>query len=127
MIMQTQWSVIIEILKRIGDIKFQEDIWVKQKHNHPLLSFGETVNTLEDYFFFDSIKNRELKLSEKNYKILDQYIKSLISYTEPKDTSLMLTDLKWINIVQATESIIDILKANVPVDSNDLRNFYSWQ
>lgn len=123
--METQWSVIIEILKKLSNEQFQKDVWAQHKYKHPLFSFGETVNTLGDYFFFDSIKERELNLSSEEYELLDQYITNLLSYTEPRDASLMLVDPKWSNIMQSTNRIIDILKTNTSSNANDLVDFYS--
>jgi hypothetical protein len=123
--METQWSVIIEILKAIADLDFQKDVWLVHKYKHPLFSFGETVNTLEDYFFFESIEQRELHLPENDHEIVAQYIKNLLSYNEPADPSLMFSDPAWINISASTKTVIDILQANTHANDNQLKNLYS--
>ncbi|MGN6399935.1 MAG: hypothetical protein ACTHMD_05750 [Flavisolibacter sp.] len=124
--MQTQWRVIIEILKKVADIKFQREIWIEHKRKHPLFSFGETVNTLDDYFFFDSINDRELDLSLEDYQAIIRYNDKLLSYTVPNIISSILDDPKWLDIVAETKDVIKILVANTPTDVNeDLKNFYS--
>lgn len=123
--MQTQWSVIIEILKKIADLKFQKEVWTKRRYKHPLFDFGETINTLEDYYFFDSVKEREMPFGEKDYEALDQYIERLTSYTAPGVLARMLNDPGWINITQETKRIINILETHTPAGSSDLKNYYS--
>jgi hypothetical protein len=103
----TQWNKILEILEKIGNINFQKDVWKDQKYFDNILSYGEGINTLDDYFFFDAIENRELPLDANLYLFIDDYIKKLLSY---KDSKVMFDDPVWLKLVERTHEVIRIIK-----------------
>ncbi|WP_282040003.1 hypothetical protein [Saccharicrinis aurantiacus] len=109
--MKNKKGIILDILSKIADTNFQKKVWVDQEYWDPILNFGEAVNTLEDYFFFEEIQNgainsTNLSLNEE----LLWFSKELMKYDEPSDPSYMLKDEKWLNICEKATYLKEALK-----------------
>ncbi len=92
---------ILYVLDKISDLNFQNDVWVRQAYWDRVLNFGEAVNTLDDFCFFDEIESGTIFLSDPNDQIqLELFVKDLLEYEESDDPKDMLLDSKWIEITR---------------------------
>ena len=97
---------ILDILSKISDLKFQKEVWKEQKHWDKILNFGEAVNTLDDYSFFDS---NEIWGTLSDYEVnqIQDFKTKLENYEENTD---MLNDKNWILITDKAKEIHSLLK-----------------
>ncbi len=90
----------IDFIGKIGDLNFQYAIWLNHSFWDEILNFGEAVNKLEDYFFFEKVENGSIRFDEKELQVnLVAFSNNLLSYEEPKKVEEMLEDESWLNIV----------------------------
>ena len=94
--MEHKKEKVLDVLKKISDLRFQEDVWVNQKYWDEVLNFGEAVNTLDDYCFFDEVEEGKIKLSDSKTQMdLEIFLAELLAYEEPSNPQDMLRDSKW--------------------------------
>jgi hypothetical protein len=94
--MEHKKEKILDVLKKISDFRFLEDVWVNQKYWDEVLNFGEAVNTLDDYCFFDDVEEGRIILPDlKSQMGLKSFVADLLTYQEPSSPQEMLHDLKW--------------------------------
>ena len=107
--MKNRQDVIEDILNKLSDIKFQEDVWVKHSYWHRITNFGEAVNTLDDYDFFDELYSDNLIMDEADLSILNDFRRRLLNFIEFENGNLMLTDPSWIQIAKDASLIRSML------------------
>lgn len=94
------------ILGNLSDLQFQRDVWLDCKYPDRIFNFGEAVNTLEDYNFFERVECRELDLTEAEYLAVCDFSRSLFSYDEPvSDIGRMFNDKEWMVIVEQARCV----------------------
>ncbi len=94
--MEHKKEKVLDVLKKISDFNFQEDVWVNQKYWDEVLNFGEAVNTLDDYCFFDEVEEGKIKFSDSKAQMsLEAFVTELLAYEEPSNPQEMLRDPKW--------------------------------
>ena len=97
---------IVSVIDKIGDLDFQQAVWLNGFYWHRVLSFGEAVNILEDYYFYDKVQNKSLTFENEELQLLlVSFSVSLLSYEEPNDVEKMLRDKKWLEIVEKAQKI----------------------
>ena len=100
---------IVDVLNKISDLKFQREVWLEGKYWDRVSSFEEAVNTLEDYKFFDDVKENKIGLSEEDKVQVDLFVKKLNEY-DVEDVTFMLNDSKWeiiVSLAKKTNEILD--------------------
>ncbi len=97
---------IICFIEKIGNLNFQYDVWVKGLFWDRVVSFGEAINTLEDYCFFEKIENKSIRFEDEKLQInLIDFSANLLSYQEPENVEEMLRDEEWLNIVKQAKNV----------------------
>jgi hypothetical protein len=71
---------IIDLLEKISNQAFQEQVWLNQKIWNRASSLGETINLLDDYHFFEDIEAKKITLLDANMN------KLMLSFGENKDS-----------------------------------------
>ncbi|MFT6921969.1 MAG: hypothetical protein ACJA1C_000967 [Crocinitomicaceae bacterium] len=96
-----------EIISKIADLNFQKKVWVQQKVWDEVLNFGEAVNLLDDYSFFDDIEDGNMNFDNSEFQSnVESFAKRLLDYEEISPTQEMLNDPKWLKIVELANKII---------------------
>ena len=109
--MEERKKVVLDILERICNIQFQENVWVNHLYEDIIFSFGEAVNMLDDYFFFEDIKNGKIRfLDPINQDKLENFAADIIAYDEPEIISFMLDDPEWTRICKEACELVNSLK-----------------
>lgn len=101
---------LIDILGKISDPEFQKEVWVDHKYWDRITDFGEAVNTLDDYFFFDLVEARKLGLKDSEYHLADDFVTALLGYEEPKLPAKMLSDESWLKITEQARIVLNALQ-----------------
>lgn len=102
---------ILYMIERLSNLDFQMNIWVAQKHWDRALDFGETVNVLDDYCFFDDVETNAYNLSQEcDYK-LKRFAMHLLSYSDNINPENMMKDNSWLNVVEEAKVTYEILKS----------------
>lgn len=107
--MENTSTNIIDIIKKISDLKFQKDVWLEGKYWDRVSSFDEAVNTLEDYNFISDINENRIGLTESEKNKIESFTIKLMGY-EDKNPQLMLDDSTWQNIAKEACEIVPVLK-----------------
>lgn len=96
-----EWkSNIILVIEKVADLNFQYAVWVNGSFWHRVLDFGEAVNILDDYYFFEKVGNKTILFEDVDLqKLLISFSESLLAYEAPNDTRQILEDEKWLNVV----------------------------
>ncbi|WP_445456096.1 hypothetical protein [Flavobacterium sp. HNIBRBA15423] len=100
---------VIDILKKISDINFQKEVWLEGKYWDWVSSFEEAVNLLEDYDFFVDVNENNIRVTENEKKVIENFNDKLMEY-ESNNIELMLSDNNWKNIVNMAYEVSEILK-----------------
>jgi len=100
---------ILEIINKLADLQFQSDVWVNQVYWDRILNFGEAINTLDDYCFFDKSYYNKLKISKTELALIIQFQNQLLKYSEPCNTKLMIEDPTWLQLVKDAKVINKII------------------
>jgi hypothetical protein len=99
---------ILHIFKCLSDLDFQNKVWVNADFFDSLCSsFGEAVNSLEDFNFYEDIKNKKFKFSVDLYSKISNLLDDLDNYDENEK---MMSDPQWLNIVKQSKIIYDEIK-----------------
>lgn len=89
---------ILYILGCLSNYQFQIDCWKNGIYfDQYCSSFGEAVNSLDDFNFFDDIATCKFNFSEVLYSKVVNILSDLEQYQE---TENMLHDQYWIDIVK---------------------------
>lgn len=109
--MEQRKKVVLDILERICNIQFQKDVWVNHLYNDVIFCFGEAVNMLDDYFFFDDIKEGKIKFSDPiDQDRLEDFASNILAYDDPPNINIMLNDTKWNKICEDAYILVNSLK-----------------
>jgi hypothetical protein len=104
--MDNKKEIVLSILEKLSNLDFQKDVWQDQKYWDAILNYGEAVNTLEDYGFFDDVETGKIVLqNEQEQKKLISFIDCLLNYEEPLNTEIMISDTNWLSIVNKASEI----------------------
>ena len=108
-------EVITDIIRKLSDKEFQINVWINNLYWDPILNFGEAVNTLDDYSFFERKELEKIFFTEKLISIdeLIEFGERLERFEEPEDLSDLHKDLNWIEIMRKAEDIQ--MKINKPL------------
>lgn len=110
--MDTNWKQIIYFLQKIGDIQFQEDVWFGGKYYDWACDYGEAVNLLDDYWYYDAIEGNELNLPSPQLEYILKFNESLINYDKSANVSInMLSDPSWLRIVNDSNEVVKIIES----------------
>ncbi len=91
---------IVHFIGRVGDLNFQYAVWLNGSFEDIISNFGEAVNTLDDFLFFEKVEDRSIRFNdEKLQENLVSFSASLLSYQEPNRMEEMLEDEKWLKVV----------------------------
>lgn len=102
-------DIILHIFFCLSSIDFQKKSWLDgEQFDIYCSSFGETINSLDDFNFFDDVEEKLFKFSSKIYTNLESYLKEIEGYEE---TDNMLKDEKWLGLVQKAKEIYEELKS----------------
>ncbi len=102
---------ILSILDKLADLDFQRAVWVHQAYFDEVLNFGEAVNLLDDYHFFDAVERQYIKLkAADDQDKLTNFANALLAYNEPLERAEILTDPSWLSIVRDASQIRALLE-----------------
>ena len=112
--MENKKEIVLDILNKISDLQFQNDVWTKQLYWDRILNYGEAINTLEDYSFFDDVNNGVIELNEKEeQRLLILFSKKVMEFDEFAEQKPIATNLKWREITQMAKILHEaLLRAN---------------
>ena len=102
---------ILNLLQILTDTAFQQEVWIDQIRNHIAFCFDETVNLLDDYHFFELIKNDDLIANDYEYSTLDSLMKKLMNQPDNYVPTDLKRDTEWIEIMNLANKTIEILKS----------------
>lgn len=109
--MENYKTAILDVLQKISDLDFQRDVWVKQAYWDIVLNFGEAVNLLDDYCFFEEVEKKDISLPDiVEQNNMECFIKDILEYEEPSDPLVMLVDSKWIEIAKRGKRVKERLE-----------------
>jgi hypothetical protein len=112
--MENKKEIVLDILDKLSDLSFQEKVWIKQEYWDQVLNFGEAVNLLDDYSFFDEVFEGKIKFIETTEQNkLESFVKELEAYQEPFNPNDMLQDPRWRRISEQAAEIASFLLKNV--------------
>ncbi|MDF2380352.1 hypothetical protein JMG10_02655 [Nostoc ellipsosporum NOK] len=102
---------ILSTLDKLADLDFQRAVWINQAYFDEVLNFGEAVNLLDDYNFFDAIEHQDIKLKTvDDQQKLASFANALLEYKEPFERTKILTDPSWLSIVREAAHIRVLLE-----------------
>lgn len=112
--MENKKEAILDILNKLSDLKFQNDVWTIQLYWDRILSYGEAINTLEDYNFFDDVNNGLIVLKEKeDQRLLLFFVKKILDFDEDGEQKPIANNPKWIEITQMAKLLhVALQRAN---------------
>lgn len=109
--MENKKEVVLDILSKLSDLKFQNDVWTKQLYWDRILNYGEAVNTLEDYNFFDDANNGLILLKEKeDQRLLLLFVKKILDFDEDGEQKPIANNLEWVEISQMAKLLHEALQ-----------------
>lgn len=106
--MEKRIEFILDILGKISNINFQNEVWIQGKYWDRVSSFGESVNLLDDYGFFDDCKLFE-KLLDKVEREKIAYFKELLLAYEQNGNNILDTE-EWLLITRLAQELVQIIK-----------------
>lgn len=105
--MENQLQVIFDIIERISNINFQKEVWIQGRYWDAVSSFGESINLLDDYGFFDKFSYFENLLNKDESEKI-KHFKNLLLLYDPKDN--MLEDKEWISITRLARELLPVIE-----------------
>ncbi len=105
---------ILDIINKLSDLQFQKEVWIDGKYFDYISNYGEAVNTLGDFNFFEEFENGIINLDNENeQKILKDFVYKILSYNEPvHNIHSILNDNEWLEIVVLAKCVLKSLKKN---------------
>lgn len=106
-------EIILYIFSCLSDSEFRRKVWVDGEYFDTYCSsFGEAVNSLDDFNFFNDVENGNIKLENNVLQIrLEKLMKDILDYQEPDSAACMLKDPSWIKIVDEASQIHALLNS----------------
>jgi hypothetical protein len=114
---------IIDLLEKISNQAFQEQVWLNQKILNRASSLGETINLLDDYHFFEDIEAKKITLLDANLnKLMISFAAELLEYKEPIEIREIHQDTNWLKIMSEAKVLVEEFKSMVRPSANDGRD-----
>jgi hypothetical protein len=102
---------IIDLLEKISNQEFQEKVWINQKIWHRASSFGETVNLLDDYHFFEDLESKKISMVDsKMNNLIKSFAAEILEYEEPTIIREIHQDLNWLKIMREAKVLMEEFK-----------------
>ena len=102
---------IIDLLEKISNQTFQEQVWLNQKIWNRASSLGETINLLDDYHFFEDIEAKKITLLDANLnKLMLSFAAELLEYKEPVEIREIHQDTNWLKIMSEAKVLVEEFK-----------------
>lgn len=106
--MEKRIEFILDILGKISNINFQNEVWIQGKYWDRVSSFGESVNLLDDYGFFDDFKLFEKLLDEVEREKMAYFKELLLAYEQNGNN--ILHNEEWLLITRLAQELVQIIK-----------------
>jgi uncharacterized ubiquitin-like protein YukD len=102
---------IIDLLEKISNQAFQEQVWINQKIWNRASSLGETINLLDDYHFFEDLEAKKITLLDaKMNKLISSFVAELLEYKEPIEIREIHQDTNWLKIMSDAKVLVEEFK-----------------
>lgn len=108
--MEDKKVVVLDIIEKLSDLDFQREVWVQQKYWDRVLNFGEAVNTLDDYNFFDDVETNSMKFPNDQWRTLVYFSKKILGFEEDESAEEILQNPDWIEITKIAKDVMKILQ-----------------
>lgn len=108
--MENSREVILEILNKISDLDFQQKVWIEQSYWDKISNYGEAINTLEDYSFFEDVNNGLIRtIDEEQQKLLLSFSKTIIEFDENGNNKPVASNPRWMEASLMAKQLGSIL------------------
>ncbi len=102
---------IIDLLEKISNQAFQEQVWINQKIWNRASSLGETINLLDDYHFFEDLEAKKIALLDaKMNNLISSFVAEILEYDEPIDIREIHQDTNWLKIMSDAKVLVEEFK-----------------
>ena len=96
-------EIILHIFFCLSNTDFQNKTWFSNEQSDEYCStFSETINSLDDFNFFEDVEDRKFDFSESMYSNLESFLNSVDDYEESEN---MLKDEKWLSLTAKAEKL----------------------
>lgn len=104
-----RWTLYI--LDCLSDIEFQKEAWIEKKHLAIVHDLETTVNSLEEFYFFDHVAQGFFKVTKEEQQKMEQFVKDVTDFDPViTDYNALFTNEKWIAITHEAAEIKTILE-----------------
>lgn len=106
--MKNRKGNILDVLNKLSDTSFQQDVWIKHSYWDRVLNIEEAINTLDDYSFFDDVD----RIDESGFENLVELSKCLTIIDIPRNLEGFLNSPKWNQVVELSKKALHEVKNN---------------